>query len=128
MKSNEELTIKEANAIINQAAELCSMLNKEPVGTSSNPAGTSHSFREGEAVFIRAVTNYYTGRVVRVTDSDVVLAEATWIADTKRFGKALSDGFSSEAEIEPYPDGCVVSRGAIVDWSTWQHTLPTKAQ
>jgi hypothetical protein len=89
-------------------------------------SGNTHSIPSGCAVFVRTVTHYYTGHVDAVTDSDVVLSSAAWIADTGRFSDALKSGEFSE--VEPYPDSvrCIVSRGAILDVSTWAHALPRK--
>jgi len=84
--------------------------------------GKSHSFEVGKAYLIRTVTMHYTGRVVAVTDSDVVLEEAAWIADTGRFADSLESGEFSE--IEPYPARVAVCRGAMVDFCEWKHSLP----
>lgn len=85
-------------------------------------SGKSHSFEIGKAYLIRTVTMHYTGRVTAVTDSDVVLEDAAWIADTGRYSDSLQTG--SLSEVEPYPQPVVVSRGAIVDFTEWCHRLP----
>ena len=82
----------------------------------------SHSFEAGKSYLIRTVTMHYTGRVVNVTDTDVLLEDAAWIADTGRFANSLSGGTLNE--VEPYPGRVAVSRGAIVDFSEWNHKLP----
>lgn len=125
MRNIEELTIAEARELIAQADELSKLFG---IASPSGTPALSHSFTDGQTVFIRSVTNYYTGRVVRVTDSDVVLSEAAWIADTRRFHDMLIDGLAKDAEVEPYPDGCVIARWAIVDFCAWRHALPTKQQ
>lgn len=84
--------------------------------------GESHSFEIGKCYLIRTVTMHYTGRIVSVTDSDVVLEDAAWIADTGRFADALKSG--SLLEVEPYPGRVAVCRGAMVDFSEWSHALP----
>lgn len=84
--------------------------------------GKSHSFEVGKAYLIRTVTMHYTGRVVAVTDSDVLLEDAAWIADTGRFADSLQSGELSE--IEPYPKRVAVCRGAMVDFCEWLHSLP----
>lgn len=68
----------------------------------------------GKAYLIRTVTMIQTGRLVKVTDKELVLEEAAWIADTGRFSDALvSLNFT---EVEPFPDGLVIiGRGAIID-------------
>ena len=89
-----------------------------------------HPYQIGGAYLIRTVTNYFTGRVLRVTRQEIVIGDAAWIADTRRFGTALAQGFSPDAEIEPYPDGSevIVGRGALVDASPWRHALPRVQQ
>lgn len=89
-------------------------------------------FAEGEKVLIRTVTNYLVGEVAGVQavgeQSFVVLKDASWIADMKRFHNALKDGFAKDAEIEPVVGVCAVSVGSIVDVFEWQHDLPTEQQ
>ena len=82
----------------------------------------NHSFVLGQAYLIRTVTYFYTGRLVAVTDADLVLEDAAWIADTGRFATALQTGVLNE--VEPYPSSVIVGRGAIVDVCEWLHALP----
>ena len=84
--------------------------------------GQSHSFGIGKAYLIRTVTMHYTGRIVAVTESDVVLEDAAWIVDTGRYADSLLTGELSE--IEPYPGRVAVCRGAMVDFAEWIHPLP----
>ncbi len=84
--------------------------------------GKSNSFEIGKAYLIRTVTMHYTGRVVAVTDSDVLLTDAAWIADTGRYANSLTYGELSE--VEPYPGPVAVCRGAMVDFCEWNHPLP----
>lgn len=76
----------------------------------------------GKKVFVRTVTNYYTGVLVSATGAFLHLEEAAWVADTGRFADALSKGKLNE--VEPYPGDCWVSAGAVVDISEWKHELP----
>ncbi len=89
-------------------------------------------FAEGEKVFIRTVTNYLVGEVVSVQaigeQSFVVLKDASWVADMKRFYNTLKDGFPKDAEIEPVTGICAVNVGSIVDVFEWRHELPDKQQ
>jgi hypothetical protein len=88
----------------------------------SSKQSQTHSFEVGKAYLIRTVTMHYTGRVEKVTDSDIVLSDAAWIANTGRYYDALKSGELSE--VEPYPEGAFVSRGSIVDFTEWKHKLP----
>jgi hypothetical protein len=93
---------------------------------ASPPLTDAYPYHVGDAVFIRTVTYHYTGRIVAITPGEIVLAEAAWIADSGRFSVALATGTLSE--VEPYPAGVVISRGAIVDVSPWAHPLPRMAK
>ncbi len=78
--------------------------------------------KAGDKVYIRTVTYHSIGRVVRLTRSWVHLDDASWVADSGRFGAALETGELSEVERTP---GIVrVARGAIVDVYEWRHSLP----
>lgn len=80
----------------------------------------------GNNVFVRTVTHYYTGRIVELTATEIVLEDAAWIADTGRFSEALSTGQLNE--VEPFPLLVAVGRGALVDITVWPHELPRKTQ
>jgi hypothetical protein len=82
--------------------------------------------KHGDAVIIRTVTHYYTGRIEVIDKDWIVLSSAAWIADTGRWAQALSSGKLSE--VEPFPNGVSVARGAIVDCSAWGHDLPGTIQ
>lgn len=76
----------------------------------------------GNKVFIRAVTNYYTGKIISIDKDEVVLENAAWIADTGRFHDALKNGTFNE--VEPFIGLVCVGRGAICDVTLWTHDLP----
>ena len=76
----------------------------------------------GEHVFIRTVTNYYTGLLADAGNGWLKLNDAAWVADTGGFAEALATGELSE--VEPYPGTCYVAIGAIVDVCEWTHSLP----
>ena len=89
--------------------------------TKRTKAKTWRGPKVGEAVFIRTVTLYYTGRVIALDAQWIHLDEAAWIADSGRFGAAMAKGELSE--VEPYPGPVSIARGAIVDCAPWQHPL-----
>lgn len=95
---------------------------KEVQRMCGNAAPKSCSFEIGRSYFIRTVTNYITGKCAAITDSDIKLDDAAWVADTGRFSDALLSGNLNE--VEPYPGPAFVSRGAIVDFCEWLHALP----
>lgn len=102
-----ELTIGEAKKI----ASIFASQSEQP-----------HPYQIGEAYFIRTVTHYFTGRLVAVTNQELVLEEAAWVADTGRFSNALINGFD---EVEPYhSEQLIVGRGAVIDASVIGIMLP----
>jgi len=80
----------------------------------------------GKSVFIRTVTLYYTGRLVKVEDKFLVLTDAAWIADTGRLSEALISGQFNE--VEPMPGPILVAINAIVELSEFSHPLPRVAK
>ena len=80
----------------------------------------------GNAVLVRTVTFFYSGRIVLLTPEEIVLEDAAWIADTGRFATALEKG--TLEEVEPYRGPVSISRAAVVDATTWAHALPREAK
>jgi hypothetical protein len=99
------------------------MALKKKAGKGS--AKTVGCWKIGQAYLIRGVTNYYLGKLVGVTETDFVLAEASWVADTGRFSEAVTTGKLNEVEM--YAAGTLVNvnRGSYCDASEWRHALPT---
>jgi hypothetical protein len=98
----DELTIGEAK-------ELISMFEQR-----SAPPPVSRAWQVGETYLIRTVTMIDTGRLVGVTDQELVLKDAAWIADTGRFADAIKSAEFNE--VEPFPDGeVIIGRGAVID-------------
>jgi hypothetical protein len=93
---------------------------------AKNAGGPSHSFVIGKAYLIRTVTMYYTGKLVSITDYDLVLDDAAWIADTGRFSEALKAGVLNE--VEPFINPVIIPRGGIIDATEWSHALPRAAK
>jgi hypothetical protein len=74
----------------------------------------SHPWEIGEIYLIRTVTMIDTGKLIEVSDQELVLEDAAWIADTGRFSDALKKAEFSE--VEPFPDGKIlIGRGSVVD-------------
>lgn len=109
MKNIEECIREQVAAVIQEYL---------PRSTGQSPT------RLGNKVYIRTVTHHYTGQIVALTESEIVLSDAAWIADSGRWATAFKTGELNE--IEPYPDDVqvAVSRGAVCDVATWPHALP----
>lgn len=101
---------------------------KTRTGATSVKTRVVSPVHEGNTVFIRTVTLYYTGIIQRVTKEEIVLSEAAWIASTGRWSNALITGKLDE--VEPYPNGTLVSvnRGAVIDVCDWTHPAPRSVQ
>lgn len=99
----EELTIK-------QVSELCDMLKP----SQSNQPDAS-PYRIGSNYFIRTVTHHHTGKLVQVTQQELVLENAAWIADDGRLTEALSSGEFAEVELFPAGRQVIIGRGSIID-------------
>lgn len=89
----------------------------------ASKVSTLSPLRVGNNVLIRTVTHYHTGHIEEITDTEVVLSSAAWVADMARFYTALSTG--ELLEVEPFADVIVsVNRGWIIDVANWAHELP----
>lgn len=98
----DELTIGEAKELVNMFGD----------------SKSEHPYHVGKNYFIRTVTMIQVGRLIRVTEKELVLEDAIWVADTGRFTQALENGTLNE--IETFPAGeVIVGRGAIVDACVW---------
>lgn len=84
----------------------------------------THSIEIGQPYLIQTCTLYFTGRVVKVTATDLVLDDAAWIPNTGRLMDALKDGSLEEVEPHPACQGTIISRAAIVCMVRWGHSLP----
>jgi len=88
---------------------------KQLIATLQQQKSVQNSAWEvGKCYLIRTVTMIDTGRLVDVTEHEIVLEDAAWIADTGRFSDALKS--LQFSEVEPFPDGrVIVGRGAVID-------------
>ena len=93
---------------IGQAKQLTALL-----GNQKNNAENS-AWEIGKGYLIRTVTMTNTGKLIAVTDQELVLEDAAWIADTGRFSDSLQK--CNFNEVEPFPDGkVIIGRGAVID-------------
>ena len=77
----------------------------------------------GQSYFIRTVTHVLTGRLIKLTDLDIVLTDAAWICETERFSDSIRTG--AFREVETYGDQpVIVGRGGLIDATEWLHPLP----
>lgn len=117
---------------ITELRELVGNIDVETV-TSGSLSITQPTIKElfwaiGDKYLIRTVTFTYIGKLVGITDTDILLKDASWIPDTGRFHKTLLEGINELVEIEPYPGEVIINRKAYSDASKWNHPLPKETK
>jgi len=91
---------------LGEVKQLTAMLNGKFV--------TDHPWAIGENYLIRTVTMIDTGRLVAVTEHELVIEDAAWVADTGRFSDAVQKAIFGE--VEPFPPGqVIIGRGSVID-------------
>ena len=100
---------------IGDAKKLATWFNKKDISMRDHP------WVIGQAYHVETVTKYWTGRLVAVYDSELILEDAAWIAHTGRYADFFENG---PEEVEPVPGPVGISRGAIVAWQEWPIALP----
>lgn len=78
-------------------------------------------FELGKSYFIRTVTYHVIGTVDKISGPFLVLSEASWVADSGRFSKAIAEGELFEVE---YIGQMFVNTSAIADATRWNHKNP----
>ena len=109
--------VREIAALLNPAQKI-SECAAELKSVDDNP------YHVGANYFIRTVTHHHTGRLVRVTNQELVLEDAAWIADDGCFTEALATCEFSEVEMFPAGRQVIVGRGSVVD-ATEITNIPT---
>lgn len=69
--------------------------------------------QKGEQYLFRTVTMIYSGRIKDMNDDEILLEDAAWIAETKRWTDSLKT--CEFNEVEPYVYDVVIYKGAILD-------------
>jgi hypothetical protein len=108
-KEQSNMTFDINSLTIGQAKELAALF-----GNNNTPAVDNSAWEIGQNYLIRTVTMIDTGRVVAVTQQEIVLEDAAWIADTGRFSDAVEK--AEFGEVEPFPNGrVIIGRGSVID-------------
>lgn len=89
--------------------------------------GNGHSYQVGQCYLVRA-TYHHIGRLIAVTDTDLLLEGGGWLADSGRFGQCLAIGTVNEIEVVPTGMRRLVSRADIIDAFPWNHALPIETK
>jgi len=100
---------------------------KEIKGMCGSSSDSYSPWEIGKNYVIRCVTMIQLGRLVAVTDKELILEQASWIADTGLWNEFLT-GEKPASEVEPFRHDTVtiVNRGAIVDAQQVAIELPTE--
>ena len=90
----------------------------------------AHPYKVGKNYLVRSVNFTNVGKLVAVYENELVLSDASWVADTGRFNEALKDGIESldSSEIEPYYGDVVIGRGSVGDCVEYKHDLPSRVK
>ncbi len=78
----------------------------------------------GKAYFIRTVTMHLVGELSAFNDKELLLRNASWVADSGRFHDALKAGELNE--VEPFVNDVILNRDCIVDATVWNFQLPNQ--
>jgi hypothetical protein len=78
-------------------------------------------FDAGDKVFFRTVTYHLVGEIAQKEGDWIELKDASWVADSGRFHKALADGTLSEVEKVGI---AFVNLNTVTDAFPWTHDLP----
>jgi len=91
-------------------------VRKDSVVTVTYVPGEDGPWEIGKKYLIRTVTMIQHGTLVGISATELVLAKASWIADTGRFSDFLH-GKISPSDVEPFPQDkiVIVGRGALID-------------
>lgn len=76
----------------------------------------------GKNYVIRTVTMINIGKLVKVTEEELILEDASWIPDTGRWTDFLKEGKYDECE--PFEVSVIVGRKSLIDATLWNHALP----
>ena len=104
-----KLTVKESHDLREEIGQLL-----QPVRFPVTRTDDDSHWEIGGTYFIRTVTHHLTGRLTKVSEHELVIEDAAWIADDGRFAEAVKSG--EFGEVEPFPDGpVIVGRGSLID-------------
>jgi len=78
-------------------------------------------FKVGNTYFFRTVTFHLVGEVVRQDGDWLELNDASWVADSGRFHKAIAEGSLNEVE---RVGNAYINLLTVTDAFPWTHSLP----
>ncbi len=84
-------------------------------------------FVHGQAYYVETFGKAWVGRVCDATETEVVLENAAWVADTGRYHTFLSTGRSEQVEVEPTTQRVTIPLAYVSSKMDWPHPLFTEA-
>jgi hypothetical protein len=97
-----EISLKDLKELFDKSNETCSS------------SDDSH-WIVGKSYLIRTVTMIQVGNLEKVTDKEIVLSNAAWIADTGRFSESIISGDFDEVEMFSSSHCVIVNRSSLID-------------
>lgn len=84
----------------------------------------------GDNYLIRTVTHIQVGKLIDINDKEIILSNASWVADTGRWSQMLNKGLENvdNSEIEPFIDDIIINRGALIEATKYRHSLPKEVK
>ena len=98
----------------------------EPLLDALQEFGPMVTFEPGETVFIETFGKHFLGRVKAADYTTVTLEDASWVADSGRFGEFLARGLADGMEVEPVGE-VTIQLMYISAKYPWRHALPKDA-
>ena len=83
----------------------------------------------GGGVHVRTVTDYYTGRLMLLTEEWIVLDDAGWTAQTGLLGDFIADGWQTgqRPTEHEYVGRVTIPRAVVTALLPWRHDLPSRS-
>lgn len=82
-------------------------------------------FEIGKAYLIRTVTYHQIGILKEIVGDFLIFKDASWVADSGRFGDCITKGTFSEVE---YVGPMLINKTAIVDAFPWENKVPKETK
>ena len=95
-----------------QMLNLITYLLSQPTSEVSTQS-SNHPYIIGKSYHVRTVTYATAGKLKAVYDKELVFENASWVADTGRFGDYIKN--TSKVDENEYIGEIIVSRDSIVD-------------
>lgn len=89
-------------------------------------AKKEHAFEVGKRYLFQTVTLYWLGTIVGITEGEIVITDAAWVADMGKASSFFGGNDPNESESLPAGKEMILSRGALVAVIEAQHKAITK--